>query len=565
MGKDLLIFLTPAFDGSVHAWLQITFALVFLAAVILTSRAVSKAAQVPSWNRNLAAMPALSGTDTYRSAEEIDHAAETSSERWADIVPSLLLVFGLLGTFIGLGLALTEAAGALTPGKDALSSLTPIMDSLGSKFKTSTWGILAFLILKVWFMRHPYEKRRRLWAMQTFIALSREHESKILEQRAQDRQQMLDTVAHVGTDVVAHQQQSTDLAMKRHTQFLDVLQAMAQQQREASQRQQDSTDAQLAILEKLSEQQGQMEANSQASLTAMRAFTDSVSNNISIMASAADSMANAAQASGKASADLGEAIMDFRSTMTDVLGNIRSGLSATIDGMGVTFASNMKEMSGNLSSATGKIEQAIVQLSSGVSSTITMLEKASGKSIEQQAKAQTMFTASGDTLNASMEQMQSFVGELQKKIEMGLSSVASTGKNMTRFEKQIEASNENITKVVAGLAEMSNKMNASQAALEHVKSIGVAIEKLVHGLNLQHAAESSSMRHDQQLQTGTQIVLGIRELTDKLREVSERQKANEAGTINKQVLTTLESIETKFDSAAEALRRQPFEQDAEAA
>ena len=165
MDNVLLKFVVPSLDGNIHSVLQLTFAVLFVTAVIATLRAVSRSANDAQWERNFAGIEqAGASPSAHSSADELAHAVVTPAERWADVLPSMLLVFGLLGTFIGLGLALTEAANALGPGADALSRLTPIMDSLGSKFKTSTWGIFAFLSLKVWFTLRPYDERRNAWA-----------------------------------------------------------------------------------------------------------------------------------------------------------------------------------------------------------------------------------------------------------------------------------------------------------------------------------------------------------------------------------------------------------------
>lgn len=71
----------------------------------------------------------------------------------AEIMPGILLILGLLGTFLGLSMALNKASSILidansAAGMDsAMSNLMGMMEGLGTKFKTST-GNNSILISK---------------------------------------------------------------------------------------------------------------------------------------------------------------------------------------------------------------------------------------------------------------------------------------------------------------------------------------------------------------------------------------------------------------------------------
>ena len=106
------------------------------------------------------------------SVMEISEAVATPSEKLADIMPGLILIIGLLGTFLGLGLALDKASSILT-GANALSNmdasmanLMQMLEGLGTKFKTSTWGLLAFILLKGILSKNGYEERRLRWSIE---------------------------------------------------------------------------------------------------------------------------------------------------------------------------------------------------------------------------------------------------------------------------------------------------------------------------------------------------------------------------------------------------------------
>lgn len=106
------------------------------------------------------------------SVMEISEAVATPAEKLADIMPGMILIIGLLGTFLGLGLALDKASSILT-GANALSNmdasmanLMQMLEGLGTKFKTSTWGLLAFILLKVILSKNGYEERRLRWSIE---------------------------------------------------------------------------------------------------------------------------------------------------------------------------------------------------------------------------------------------------------------------------------------------------------------------------------------------------------------------------------------------------------------
>ena len=229
MDKSAFSFFLPQLDGSTFATLQIVFALVFVAAIVLIPVLTRINARAGHWERRLAA---IEGADNQapiqETPEEISDAVATAPERWADVVPSLLLVLGMLGTFIGLGLALTDAAAVLG-GADALGSLTPILEALGSKFKISTWGILAFLFLKIWAMLFPYDQARLAWSARTIrqrAALAAEQQE---QKDAAAQLQQINPVVQSIDALLAVQRAEAQRAHVRHAELLDALQLLAQQ------------------------------------------------------------------------------------------------------------------------------------------------------------------------------------------------------------------------------------------------------------------------------------------------------------------------------------------------
>lgn len=592
MDNLLVRFFLPTFDGSIHAVLQCTFAAVFIAAVIVTPRLVRRSARSEQWERRLAALDDASGpVPAYATIDDLGAAVATPAERWADVLPSLLLVFGLLGTFVGLGLALTEAAGVLSPGSDALSGLTPIMDSLGSKFKTSTWGILAFLGLKIWSMAHPYEEQRLAWCAGQIRSREARTAAELRQQRNDERQQLIEAIVRSSGTLIAEQQRATEFAAEGHAKSVALLQRLAEQQTQATHLQQSVAGQQLAQLEQVTARlaaagtrqealvaqadsiaangarlvehtEAQMQsmaslaADMAANRAAMEGFVGSVSGNISTMAKAADNMAGAADAASKASADLGAVIGEFRAAMIAVLGEVKSGLGETIDSMRDSFANNMHSMASDLSCATNGIEQAVSQLSTGVAGTIEMLEKSNQESVKRQTVAQATFAASGDQLMTSMGSMQTFVENMQQKTEAGLKSVATAGQRMEMFAGRVADSNEQIGKLVARVETLSLGVHASAQGLRAVETLGTEVGTLIRGIERQHKAQlETEARHQRQLDESERLVKQVVSLSAAIANLVDAQQNALSQEKDERTPATLERIETALAAIVRSVNR----------
>ena len=90
------------------------------------------------------------------------HLEEGHASHLISSVPGFLVSLGILGTFIGLGIAVGEASGAMNSNLDTVEAMTEMQDALNGlltaisfKFQASAWGILSSLIfsatIQVWF------------------------------------------------------------------------------------------------------------------------------------------------------------------------------------------------------------------------------------------------------------------------------------------------------------------------------------------------------------------------------------------------------------------------------
>lgn len=127
------------------------------------------------------------------SVFELSEAIATPIEKFANALPSMLLIIGLLGTFLGIGLSLNEAAGifknqALSAPQNtkemldntnvmldnmnsALDSITEMLDKMGALFKSSIYGIIFFFLFSAWHSKFGTDGKRLKFCIEKCNAL----------------------------------------------------------------------------------------------------------------------------------------------------------------------------------------------------------------------------------------------------------------------------------------------------------------------------------------------------------------------------------------------------------
>jgi hypothetical protein len=199
---EILQFLTPSLSNP----LEVFFFSIILFGLLLSLITSQVFGQPAKWEKNWRGGARINALDIeHGSIGELSHAVASAWERFASNMPGLLLIIGLLGTFLGLGLALDKASAILQGHDDSLNAmsgsltqLTGMMKDLGTKFKTSTWGIIAFIVIKLW-ETAPWsaESKRTDWClghMKAEIDLSRKAALALHAERDQVSLTALETV-----------------------------------------------------------------------------------------------------------------------------------------------------------------------------------------------------------------------------------------------------------------------------------------------------------------------------------------------------------------------------------
>lgn len=97
------------------------------------------------------------------SVFDLSDAIATRGEKFAAVLPSMLLIIGLMGTFLGVGFSLNEAAKILSKGDDpgdTLHSMMPMLNGMGAQFKSSIYGIFFFFLFSAFRSVIGSEKKR---------------------------------------------------------------------------------------------------------------------------------------------------------------------------------------------------------------------------------------------------------------------------------------------------------------------------------------------------------------------------------------------------------------------
>lgn len=192
---EILKFLSPYWAGTKLEILPIVFFSLILITFLSTLFLMYRNAKENKWDENWL----NNHLDIEQgSISELSSSVATKSENMADVMPGIILIIGLLGTFIGLGLALDSASGILGDTSSDMDSkmfgLTSMMEGLGAKFKTSTWGLMAFLLLKFFASKNNYEARRLNWVankIKSVLDLNRQNQADLQQK---NQQAVLDSI-----------------------------------------------------------------------------------------------------------------------------------------------------------------------------------------------------------------------------------------------------------------------------------------------------------------------------------------------------------------------------------
>jgi len=533
--NEILGFLLPQLgDG-----LQLTFFLVILGLITATIASAHWMANPRSWehkwNRGTPDDPTDDLEIGHGSVTDLWHAVATAPEKLAEIMPGMLLVVGLLGTFLGLGLALNHASSILghanlaDPGAaaDSMQNLLGLLQGLGTKFKTSTWGILGFVFLKIWSEFTRFDEKRLAWVIGK-VKNELELRKRTEAQEQQARQQALfkeigGTAQHIvagfGQQITALIKSNEALNLQQVAHLTKIEQGTDRIRSELGQVQvkieqgsdgisadlvqvqtkidkgTDGIRAELGQVQSKIEQGtgdicaelGQMQTETQAMRTAMTTFTDSTQKVVENMGAAAEGMASGADKVGNGATQLVNAVNAFESQFTDVLNDVRRDLSAAINNLSAEASVTLKEGSAQLKEATTEISASLKGLSTDVKETMSSVDTSINAALKIQENASIEFIQSSKELKISIAETTGIIGNLAEPIEEGLEAVSGSTRKIAGIAKAVETSTENLVEVVQQLKTLPAALAPLKNLTDEHKALLAMLKPLSETVKVQHA------------------------------------------------------------------------------
>lgn len=452
------------------------------------------------------------------SVQELSEAVATKAEKVAEIMPSMLLIVGLLGTFLGLGIALNKASTVLamadTAGMDsAMTQLMGLMDGLGAKFKTSTWGILCFIILNLLFNIFGFQEKRLVWAVKKVREEAQEKERMLNTKEVERHQIMIDVLKNIDNSSQKHSQTLIDtiriLQEKNSKELNNSFLIFGQIRNDINNNSrllidsfnksqennlveygrlfkqvQDSLDQNnnvtTASSEKSIAELQKIASYNQATQKSMQDFVENTVHSMASIGSSADKMALAATAVGSSAEGLNDVVENLRNELEGVMEMIKQDLSETISNMGNSFEENMSTMSKSMGQATLGISEAVDELSTSVDETMKEVTNVIGESMNLQRKSANEFTVTSDALNGQIFEMTDLVKQLSSDITSGLKAVSESGRRM----KSLDSRYEKYSELIERITETNQKLlNDNQQITSYLPQVIDAIPNLSSGIN----------------------------------------------------------------------------------
>jgi len=504
---------------------QLAFFAIILGAAVATLVGVWRTARPGNWKANWeGAGRGNTGLDVdHGSFNDVCDAVATKPEKYAEIVPGLLLIFGLLGTFVGLGIALDSASSILRNANaqnaldGGMGNLLEMMGGLGTKFRTSTWGILGFLLVKLVLAGMGRETQRQQWVIARMklemdrARLAGEH---LEEQRSQRMQDALSEVAvQMDGSLDQRLQQDRGLRLAHHESTADMMQQAVQalglqfmaaldQDRslrlqadrvaaeqltvllgeaftQLQQRMQAEHAAQRAVAEQAAqaleallakqEQGNDIALDTQQVLmeftAAQKAFSASIQHSADTMSAAASNMNDAAE-------HVSGVIAAFDDGVRSTLGTIKEELGGTIERMDTSLRDNVNDMASNLRKIASSLSSSIAMFTEESKQTLGEVSKSIETSSHRQQQGLESLKLVTDAAQESIAKSTNYIKANSIKIKTGLKAVSTAARSAAEVGAQLKVAH-------ASLELVGETLHKVQAAMQRDGNEGQQLREVV--------------------------------------------------------------------------------------
>lgn len=370
------------------------------------------------------------------SVMELADAVALPSEKFAEVLPSMLLVIGLLGTFLGVGVALNAAADVLdnkgVEPAQLLEKMMPMLGGLGALFKSSIYGIIFFFAFTLWRSKFGRVKERFNWCVKqcndqlrlknSFAAASTNKIVKALGDMQESLgknigdciRDSLQTTLKSGFDGVQKNliAMNSSLCETLEKTVVERFKALESEFQELVDETKRMTDKIVSVSTNITKMTKEMDSLS----TSMKNEFEAVSESAEKMGAAAGNM-------GEAAASLTKSVDDFTPAVTNTLQNIQT-----------QFVESINASSSVMEKAGDSIKQAVVAMAEEskkgqdkLNDTLDVFEKNIRVSLKDIKDATTaMDEVSGqqihimEGLKTGIEEKLSAISRANMKIDVGM-------------------------------------------------------------------------------------------------------------------------------------------------
>lgn len=379
------------------------------------------------------------------SLHDLSHAVATSPERWAEVIPATLLVIGLLGTFVGLGMALDAAGHALGD----VSRISETLKDLGTKFKTSTWGILGYLLFRAYQASLGYESRRLRWCVSKMREVAAQRQRTAVATEAAYQRGLLEVLGRIASETGATARH-TDQTQASLARFVAGTDEMVATLGKSSLRMSDAAASIAASASKLRESSASLEGT-------IENFGTGVSE---VLAGVKQDLSNSIDAFNESTnRHLGAIASDMQRATDGIAGalqHMRGELSSAIKDMEVSFGDHMTSLQAGQQSAGESIQEALTMLSRMVEG--AQAEMASA--LEKQSRSHQVFAESQEALIEGLDGTNANIRQISTGIVQGLDSVSRSSLRVAELNKRFELVSASIERCAQALDDLVKKLQS---------------------------------------------------------------------------------------------------------
>lgn len=480
--NEILAFLLPGNDP-----IQLVFGSSILVLGTITLGMMFWGARRTIWEKKWNGSGADDLDVEHGSVNEISAAVASSGEKMADIMPGILLILGLLGTFLGLGIALNKASTILIEANagggmdNAMTGLMGMMEGLGTKFKTSTWGLMAFLVIKGFSSLSSYDERRLRWCIGKMKAAFEQGRQTKRESHERDQQALLVTLSKIDQTLLDQLQASRNV-LEQHFQLsqhgtqataialASTRQAIGDLQQTLLPQLQSLNASSLDTCRFLSETTGLVQRHSEQNQQQLQASHRLLEQHVNLSQQNAKTTAVAMTATHQAIAGMQQALLpQLHALNTNSLNTCRSLGEAT------ALLEHHKEQNQQQledSHATRSSLEGFIEANNGNLSAIS-------EAANQMAGAAGGIGQSADQLKMAISEFKSSVGDVLEGLKRDLAgTIDNMGESFAHNMSNISATMAEATSGISGaVSDLSENVGRTMASVQKSNETSIEIQK----------------------------------------------------------------------------------------